>query len=296
MTIRSMTGFGSSSLSHGEWLFKVEARSVNHRALDARVWAPREWGWVEPLVRTLVTDRFHRGRIEVRVDVEQTAGEGTQSLVDRSLFLAAAAELDGLANAAGLEGEVRVADVLAVVGRADPRTVPDDVDEDSVREVVATALDALQSARRDEGSRLDATFRDLLSEIESAVAEIETIAPTVVQEYEARLLERVRSALERFGVGDVDERVVVQEVAMYADRSDVSEEIQRARSHVAELRKILDSDTDEPVGKKIDFYLQELMRESNTTGSKSASAEITGHVVRMKSAVEKLREQAANVE
>lgn len=293
-----MTGFGSAEASSQGWAMRAECRSVNHRGLDVRVWAPREWSWIEPFVLEAVRAQFHRGRVEVRVDVERDAAGGDSAAhVDMQAFCAVAEELEAARAAAGLSGAVSVTDVLTFdsvrqcVSSTDP---PEDTGP--FEAAIHDALGALAAARSDEGQRLHQTMEELVDTVDSVVHGIEEHAPEVADEYRARLESRVQEALQRFGVDEIDERSVLHEVAVYADRSDVSEELQRSASHVVKLREILAADDSGPLGKQIDFYLQELFREANTTGSKSGSVAITDQVIVMKSAIEKMREQAANIE
>ena len=292
-----MTGFGAASVTSQGWTMKVEARSVNHKGLDVRVWAPREWAWVEPFALGVVREHAQRGRVELRVELEPDSGSGT-TLVDHARFARVAADLRDAARAASIDAAPTIADVLATgsfLAAGDALAVPDDFGpfEEALRE----GMRALVRSRSEEGETLRYTMVSLLAEVARGVEAVAAIAPAVGAEYQSRLEQRVREALARFELGELDERSILREVAIYADRCDVSEESQRSRSHVARLEELFAATDDEgPVGKQIDFYLQELMRETNTTGSKSGSIEITNHVIAMKSAVEQMREQAANIE
>jgi uncharacterized protein (TIGR00255 family) len=292
-----MTGFGSARVTSQGWAVKVECRSVNHRGLDLRVWAPRDWSWVEPYVQDIVRDYAMRGRVEVRVDVERdTSADAATAYIEPGTFSDIADELRKSARGANLEAIPTISDVLTVyLNQVDGAHEPpeqDDVLEGAFHE----ALAALAASRAEEGERLYETMCGLLDEVASEVEAADELAAGAADEYQERLETRVREALTRFELDEIDERSILQEVAIYAERSDVSEEIQRARSHCEKLREVFDSDTAEPVGKQIDFYLQELMREANTTGSKAGVVELTDRVISMKSAIEKMREQAANIE
>ena len=295
MTIHSMTGFGAAKSSHDGWAMTVELRSVNHRGLDVRVWAPRHWSWIEPYALELVRGALARGRVEVRVDVAPQDG-ATDVGLDTELFHAVAKKLQDAAEKAGLPN-VTAADVLMFeqVRSASGQQQPPQ-DEAPFRATIADAVAQLAASRAAEGARLLGTFVELTDEVARCVTEIESAAPAVNEEYRSRLEQRVADALARFEIGELDERTILHEVAVYADRSDISEELQRTKSHLVKLREIFTRTEHQPTGKQVDFYLQELFREANTTGSKSGSIAITDHVIAMKTANEKMREQAANVE
>ena len=293
-----MTGFGAASTSFLGWTMKVEVRSVNHRGLDVRVWCPRDWTWIEPFVHNGIREYVHRGRVEIRVDAERDLTSAGATFIDLSRFVRAADELRDAARAAKLEGEPTIRDVLEigeVHAKQDGASVPDD--HSGFEAVIREALGDLVKSRVEEGEKLRETMQGHLDEVSRALAAIRTLMPLVASEYQSRLEVRLREALEKYEVHQIDEKSLLHEVAIYADRSDISEESQRAESHIAKLAEIFaDHEDGAPLGKQIDFYLQELMREANTTGAKSGSIEITNHVIAMKSAVEQMREQAANIE
>ena len=296
MTIRSMTGFGAADATAHGWLMSAQCRSVNHRGLDVRVWAPRDWPWVEAFALETARATLNRGRVEVRVEVEPVGGVAAGSVVDEATFVAVARELNAAAAAANLAAP-SFADVLSfeeVRSTQAAQSIPDDIEafQGAIRDAIAN----LATARVEEGARLRATMEALVDEVERCVAAISQAAGQVADEYRTKLEHRVRDALARFEIHEIDERAMLQEVAIYADRSDVSEELQRTTSHIQKLREVFDSPPDAAVGKQIDFYLQELFREANTTGAKSGSLAITDHVIAMKTAIEQMREQAANIE
>lgn len=296
MTIQSMTGFGGSEAVHAGWHMKVECRSVNHRGLDVRVWAPREWGWIEPFVLEATRARFARGRLEVRVDVAPASDVGEAlRVVDAQRFRAIAAQLQEVAAAAELAPPT-VADVLAAQAAIGAPRLDLPTETAAFEAAITGALAALAAARAEEGARLRATMDELVDEIERCVATVSDHADSYGEEVRVRLEQRVREALARFDAAEIDERSIAQEIALYVERSNVAEELQRATSHIDKLRGLFGQAGTAPVGKQVDFYLQELFREANTTGSKSSSLVITNEVIAMKSAIEKMREQAANIE
>lgn len=290
--IRSMTGFGTAQSASNGWVLSVECRSVNHKGFDSRVQVPRGLTWLEVAATEMLRERIQRGRVDVRVELSRENGARSRN-VDPARFKQVAEELKLLSDAMGL-ATVTVAEVLSF---RDVIVVEEvgELDESTGKDTLRAALDALISSRQEEGERLIPTMVRLIESIEAELDGIESLRDGVLGEYQRRLLQRVNEALERFSV-DLDASRVAQEVILYADRSDVAEEMQRARSHCLKLRNLLAEADTEPCGKRLDFYLQELMREVNTTGSKSSNVAITDAVVRMKSAVEQLREQSSNIE
>ncbi len=295
--IRSMTGFGDARGTVQGWKVAVQCRSVNHRGLDVRAHLPRPWASLESDVLSLVKERVARGRVEIRLDVEPEDGSAHARRIDPEQFASIASGLRRLVRENDLETSVRVADILSFESVYQSRDVSEVDDKTAILAVIEEATDKLVASRSVEGARLHETMHELVDSIETELEFIENEIEPDLEAYRGRLEERMREALATFEIDEIDEDRILQEVAYYADKSDVSEELQRALSHIAELRRILDDgQVGEARGKKIDFYLQEMIREANTTGSKTGSAEITNAVIRMKSAVEKMREQAANIE
>lgn len=291
-----MTGFGAARAQVQGWKITVECRSVNHRGLDVRAHLPRAWAPLESDVVGIVQAQLGRGRVEIRLDTEYDRESASARLIDPQKFSAIASELRELAEANDLERGVRVADVLTFDDVFKSPEIGEIEDHDAILTVVREAVDELVDSRTAEGRKLLVTMHDFVDQIEDDLQSINGRIEPELAAYRGRLIDRMKEALEKFEIDEIDEDRIVQEVAYYADKSDVSEELQRAFSHVGKLREVLNRDDDEPCGKNIDFYLQEMMREANTTGSKTGSAEITDAVIRIKSTVEKMREQAANIE
>lgn len=290
--IRSMTGFGAGrGTAPGEDV-EVEVRSVNHKFCEVKVRMPRELGAVEhELVRT-VKERLARGGVEVTVR-RTAAGAGLAPRVDVALAESYARAFAEIQARLGLPGAVTLADVLAAEGvvRLEERAVDLDAASSALRAGLAAALDALVEMRAREGAALARDLSARLELIERLVARVAELSPQLVEQYRARLDERI-AELAR-GVA-LDPARLAQEVALFADRTDVAEEITRLGSHVAQVRSLLA--LAEPAGRKLDFLVQEMHREVNTIGSKSQSAEVAGIVVALKAEVERMREQVQNVE
>jgi uncharacterized protein (TIGR00255 family) len=299
MTIRSMTGYATASAQADGWVVSVEAKSVNHRGLDMRVSVPRECSWLEPQVAARIRERLERGRVQLSVtlDFDGSARGGEVTYIDESRFMALCRELRELSKASAT-GPLQLRDVLAFRDLLENDSAAQiDRDNPALERAVGEALDGLVDSRRSEGRGI---ARDLQSHLDTLAADLDALIellPAEMEAFRGRLKERVEQAVADFGAGDVDDEKLAHELAFYADKADVSEELQRARSHIDTLGDLVaDQDDEEAVGKTIDFYLQELIRETNTLGSKSSSAAGTDLVISMKATVEKMREQAANIE
>jgi uncharacterized protein (TIGR00255 family) len=290
--IRSMTGFGAGrGAAAGEEL-DVEIRSVNHKFCEVKIRLPREYAALEIEAAKLVKERLARGGVDVSIRRGAGAG-GLAPRVDVQLAEAYARAFSDLQARLGLANGATLADILAADGvvRLDERDVDLDAARSALRSALVSALDALVEMRAREGAALARDLSSRLDTIEALAARVADLAPQAVEHHRARLEERV-TELAR-GI-PLDPARLAQEVALLADRSDVAEELTRLASHVAQVRALLASD--EPAGRKLDFLVQEMHREVNTTGSKSQSADIAAVIVALKAEVERMREQVQNVE
>jgi uncharacterized protein (TIGR00255 family) len=290
--IRSMTGFGAGrGAAAGEEL-DVEVRSVNHKFCEVKVRLPREYAALEIEAAKLVKERLARGGVDV--SIRRGAGAGALApRVDVQLAEAYARAFAELQARLGLGTGATLADILSADGvvRLEERDVDLDAARSALRSALTAALDALVEMRAREGAALARDLSARLDTIQTLAARVAELAPHAVEHHRARLEERI-AELSR-GI-PLDPARLAQEVALLADRSDVAEELTRLASHVAQVRALLASD--EPAGRKLDFLVQEMHREVNTTGSKSQSADIAAVVVALKAEVERMREQVQNVE
>lgn len=292
--IRSMTGFGAAEGPIGGARVSVELRSVNHRFFNPSLKLPSALSKWEGDVREALRQRVARGHLTLfaRLVREETALGG----VDEARFAAYAADLKRLQEAHGLGGTVDVATVLRMPDVL--RVVQDDeaLESGTVAEllaVVGAAVDALEAMRRAEGARLAAVIAERLALVEAAVGRIAARAPERTEAHRTRLRENV----ERLAGGvAVDPQRLAQELAILADRLDVGEELDRFASHIAACRETLSATGAEPVGKRLGFLLQEMLREANTTGSKANDAPMLQDVVAIKEELERIREQVENLE
>ncbi len=290
--ITSMTGFGAAAGAIGSARVAVELRSVNHRFFSPSLKLPGSLTRWESDLREILRKRISRGHVTLMARLERDAVSG--AVVREERFAAYVRELRSLQERYGLTEPLDVATVLRLpfVIAADGS----DETEGTVEElasVVQEALGQLLEMREAEGGRLAALLEQRLGTVEDALGRIEARAP----ERLASERERLRRAVQELAQGvAVDQARLAQEVAILADRLDVSEELDRFRSHIVEFRAALRRDTREPVGRRLGFLLQEMLREANTTGSKARDAAMLHDVVAIKEELERIAEQVENIE
>ena len=298
MSLRSMTGFGCGAASSGVYAVAVEVRTVNHRFLDVRAHLPREISAVEPAVVALARQGLRRGRVDVHVRLEASPdAEATGWRADRQAARALHLALCEVRDDLGLAGEPDLATLAALADRFLLPAAPPDLDalRPAVLAALTMALAEVVSARTAEGRAIEADLSARLAGMRACVEALSARSPEVVVAARDRLCARIATLLADPGVR-LDPGRLEQEVALLADRSDVSEELQRLSHHLDTLAGWLDGTRDEPIGRQLDFLAQELGRESNTVASKVADAAVGGLIVELKAEIERVREQAANVE
>lgn len=302
MSIQSMTGYGSAEGHLQGWFLKVSARAVNHKALDVRVNCPREWAWFEPHIVKLVRGCMSRGRVDILVEARASFEQDVQGVgplrIDERALGALVSQLKALGHAHGIEATVGWAELMPyrrLFEQAELQESGQDQDAEHFIPLVQEALDRFVTSRLQEGETIAQTMLGYLDFLAAGVARVEAIRPELLEGYRDRLKARLVEILEHDQIA-LDEQRLAQEVVIFADRTDVAEEIQRANAHIVRLQQLFKSTHTEPVGKKVDFYLQELIRETNTMASKSNFSDLTELVVQMKSVIEQMREQAANIE
>ena len=291
--IKSMTGYGRAREVRNKRDITVEVRSVNNRYLDCTVKMPRMYAFAEDAVKQCVQKAISRGKVDVFITVDASAADVAKVTVNHELAAQYAAALGELAQVCGTETRVtpeqlsRFPDVLTVTkADEDLETVSADLCA-----VTEQALEAYNAMRAVEGRKLAEDIGNRLVSIEAYTAKVEERSPQTVAEYRAKLTARMQEVLQST---TIDPQRILTEAAIYADKVAVDEETVRLRSHVAQLRTMIASD--EPMGRKMDFLIQEVNRESNTIGSKCNDVTIAQVVVGLKAEVEKMREQVQNVE
>ncbi|MFM2166233.1 MAG: hypothetical protein RIS79_604 [Verrucomicrobiota bacterium] len=292
--MKSMTGFGRGEARRDGVSWSVECASVNRKQLEAAVSLPRELSELEAQVRNLVAASVSRGRVNVTVRSESAAeGSANAVNVDHALAQQYYHALHALALKLEIPAEVSLHDLMRLPGVVGLQQAESSAEQawPLIEEAVSAALKQMNAMRETEGAHLREEMESRLSRIEGLLASIREKA-AIVPETQRKLL---RQRLEDAGLPlPLDDERLVKEIALFADRTDISEELSRAASHVKQFRTYLASR--EPVGRSLDFLLQEFFREFNTMGSKCNQAEIAHHVVTAKTELEKIREQVQNVE
>jgi uncharacterized protein (TIGR00255 family) len=292
--IKSMTGYGRGETSAGGKRYIAEVKTVNNRYRDVVVRAPKALQSIEDDVRTLVSERIKRGRVEVSLQMIKE-GEGTEYELELNMPLVQSylRLFRRLSEECGLDEKVRSDDLCQMKDVIVYKTEEVDLDQAraACRGVVGMALDSCDLMRVKEGAAIEQDFLKRLDLIEGYLREIDERAPLVVQEHQKKLHQRIEQMLHD---APVDEGRLAQEVAIFADRSDITEELVRARSHLDQFRAYMPQE--DAVGRRLEFLLQELHREINTMSSKASDLVISSKSVEIKAELEKLREQVQNVE
>lgn len=289
----SMTGYGSAKGSVEGQEITVELKSVNNRYLDCSVRLPRNFLFAEDTVKQAVSAGVSRGKVDVFVSAQASQDSGTVVSVNEELArgyrdaVARIAETLGLESGLNAFSLARFPDVLTV----ERRELDKDKAAAALSEITAKAVEEFNAMREREGERLRRDMLGKLETIEGLVFVVEERSPQTVKEYRERLEARLRDILAD---RSLDEQRVITEAAIFADRTAVDEETVRLRSHIAQFRTMLEEGS--PIGRKMDFLVQEFNRESNTIGSKCSDASLAKVVVDLKSEIEKIREQLQNVE
>jgi uncharacterized protein (TIGR00255 family) len=294
--ILSMTGYGTGSCQSEGTSIVVEVRSVNHRFLDLHVRLPREYSYLENDVQKTVKESLHRGRVDVTITIQQSAPAGL--LLNIGAARGYVEAVAGLRDELGFQEPLDLKTLLSLPGVLQGRDVAQEsaeAEKSPVREAVIQsvrqAVDQVLEMRRQEGASLASELLNYLGRIGEKSRLISSQTPKMIQDCHDRLRERLGQLLAE---NLIDPQRIAQEVALLAEKSDISEELTRLDSHLSQFRALVAAGQE--VGKKMDFLLQEMQRESNTILSKSGSVEITCDGLAIKADIEKLREQVQNIE
>jgi len=287
-----MTGFGRGKTESGAFFVNVEIKTVNHRFSEMNIRMPRQLLKIEDKIKKILSSHIRRGRVEVYVSVE---GEGIvsrkiqpdwQLIEDYFQFINEAKRKYGIEGPITLQELLNRTDLLHIEER--------EAGNEEIEKLVLTATEEavilLKQMRMAEGEVLKKDLLGITAKIESNVTELQKFAPLVVQAFKERLSKR----MQEFVSGQLDETRILTEVAVFADKADINEEITRLRSHIQQFLQTLNEY--EPIGRKLDFLVQEMNREANTIGSKANDSNIAKKVVEIKSLLEKLKEQVQNIE
>ncbi len=290
--IKSMTGFGKYSASFENREYQIEIKSVNHRYLDISIKLPRQLSYLEEIIKKTVNSKLRRGKIDIVFTFENFSEEGRNVRINKELAKLYIKELRELAIEEGISSNIEVTDIAKF---PDILNIKTDQDDDTIKkeviDVLEKAVDQLIEMRSIEGSKIAEDLLKRIEVIEEKVIKISEKSTGLIQEYVVKLEGRIKEILQ---TDEIDKSRIAQEVVIYADKCSIEEEVTRLKSHVLQFKNLLQ--VDDAVGKKLDFLVQEMNRETNTIGSKSSCLEITNSVIDIKTELENIREQIQNIE
>lgn len=290
--ISSLTGFGRASFTDEAGRVSVELKSVNNRFLQIDLHLPYGFNWLDGLVRQQVSNRISRGKVYLHLEaVDYNPNQDV--IVNKPLLKKLVDLSQEISSETGREMPVALDGLLSLPGvmKVDARVIDNDKMWQRIQPVLEEALTSFISSRQREGENLATDLRQRCNLLGELLNQVESRLPQIKQEFITRFTERINELAEKAGI---DESRLNTEIAIWVDRSDVSEEITRLRSHLKEFNNILDSD--KPVGRRLDFLVQEINREANTLGSKSSDVSVAQTIIDIKCEIEKIREQAQNIE
>ena len=291
--MKSMTGYGKGVAARDGRELVIELKSVNHRFLDIGIRVPRMLGCTEDTIRKVLNTRLSRGHVDVFISYRNTREDAKAVRVDTQLLTAYVTAARQAPAHLGLEDDLTLANVLRLPDVTE--IVPAEEDTDALialaDEATNAAVDALEIMRAAEGERLKNALTCGVDAMAAYREQILTRAPLVVEDYRRKLTERIEAVLSDT---EIDRARLATEIALFADRACIDEELVRLQSHITQFRAYLEAE--EPIGRKMDFIIQEMNRECNTIGSKANDTELTNAVLLCKAEIEKLREQIQNVE
>ena len=290
--IKSMTGFGRGKYENEGRTYTIEIKAVNHKYSDISIKMPRFFNSLEDAIRKKISSVISRGKIDVYITFENYSAKGTNIRLNKELAKTYIDELKALAVETGIQNNINVMELAKF-----PEVLK--LDEDSQEEIIGKELNiALEEAlekfiqmKEIEGAKLVEDIEKRIENVQTKVEEISNYSSNLIQEYIVRLEARVKELLN---TDIVDENRLAQEIVIYSDKCSIEEELTRLRSHIAQFKRLLKETS--PIGKKFDFLVQEMNRETNTIGSKANCLEITNRVIDIKTELENIREQIQNIE
>lgn len=291
--IKSMTGYGKSTLEINSRKYQVEIKSLNHRYLDISIRMPKQLSYLEETIKQQISSKISRGKIDVFISWENNSIEGRTIKINTALAKAYIEELRKLAEEENLSDNIEVNDIVKY---PDVLIVQENQEDETIKneivEVVNKAVNNLVEMKQNEGIKIAEDLQKRLDYIQEEVNKVKEFSTGLINEYIVKLEERIKELLPNNQ--EIDKNRLMQEIVIYADKCSIEEEVTRLNSHIGQFKEFLKSD--ETVGKKLDFIIQEMNRETNTIGSKSNNLNITNGVIDMKTEIENLREQVQNIE
>lgn len=292
--IRSMTGYGKQNLSVGGREYQIEIKSVNHRYLDINVKIPKAISHLEETIKKEISNKIKRGKIDVFVSFENNSEEGRKIEINKQLAKLYIEQLKELAQEEKIESNIEVMDIAKI-----PDVLTIKVDEenskikDEIKQVTQGAVTRILEMKNIEGEKISQDLLQRIRNIQSKIVEISAKSTGLIEEYVVKLEKRVKELLKN---DEVDKSRLAQEVVIYADKCSIEEEITRLKSHIFQFENLISNNQYGAIGKKLDFIIQEMNRETNTIGSKANNLEITNGVIDIKTEIEDIREQVQNIE
>ena len=290
--IKSMTGYGKANISKNQRTYQIEIKSVNHRYLDISIKMPRTISYLEEDIKNCISKKLKRGKIDVFITFENNSSEGKNIKINTEIAKLYIDELKRLAEEENINSNIEVTeiskypDVLSIHNEQD-----DEIIKQETLEAVNVAVNHLINMREVEGNKISTDLLNRIQDIKQKITEISSLSTGLIKDYVVKLETRIKELLQN---QEIDESRLAQEVVIYADKCSVEEEITRLDSHISQFSNLLNSN--EAVGKKLDFIIQEMNRETNTIGSKANNLEITNDVIDIKTQIENIREQVQNIE
>ena len=272
--------------------YQVEIKSVNHRYLDVSIKMPRSLSYLEEEIKKAVSSKLTRGKVDVFITFNNNSLEGRDIKINTEIARMYIKELRDLAESEGIVADIPVTEISKL---PDVLTIQNNQDDETIKnellEVSSKAIDNLVDMRKVEGEKIAQDLLVRIQDIEKKVKKISSLSTGLIEEYVVKLNTRIKDLLQD---QEIDEARLAQEVVIYADKCSIEEEVTRLNSHIYQFRELLNSN--EAMGKKLDFMIQEMNRETNTIGSKANNLEITNEVINMKTQLENIREQVQNIE
>lgn len=291
--MKSMTGFGRAKLEKNNRIYQVEIKSVNHKYHDIIIKMPRSFNYLEDQMKKKVSTSIARGKVDISISFENYSKEGKQVIINQELVKEYMEQLKQLAKDNNITLDIPVTEITKL-----PEVLEIKETEEAEDEIQNELFETLQEAihqfilmREQEGKKIKEDLSLRIDKVEREVEKISKSSTRLVEEYVVKLEERIKELLK---TDIIDQARLAMEVVLYADKCSVQEELTRLRSHIVQFRDLLEET--KPIGKKIDFLIQEMNRETNTIGSKSGSLEITNLVINIKTELEDIREQVQNIE
>ena len=292
--IRSMTGYGKQSLNVDGREYQIEIKSVNHRYLDINIKMPKTLSYLEEIVKKEISEKIKRGKVDVFITYENNSKEGRNITINKELAKLYIEQLKELAEEEKISSNI---EVMEIAKFPDILTIKADEEDEKIKQeiiqVTTEATNKIVEMKAIEGEKIAQDLLQRISKIENKIMEISSKSTGLIEEYVVKLEKRIQEILK---TEEIDKSRIAQEVVIYADKCSIQEEITRLKSHIYQFRNLITNNQNETIGKKLDFIIQEMNRETNTIGSKANNLEITNGVIDIKTEIEDIREQIQNIE